>query len=516
MSQSPKSSNNPSAEDSRFDQRLAVARKLADQRQFADAIVLFNWLCDAYPNRAAAVIDSANAFSRVFDYAGTAMRFAQVEAYGAAPVEAWLAMADISLGLHRPAWAERFFNRAIANGSAEALGEYALHCEHANQLDQCEELSDRGLKIDPANGKCLLARARVLRRKKLLDLAQATLQQIHTQPNADPRTRISAWYESAHIHDAQEDCAAAMQALHQAKQLAVTLPEHAKFLSRAVVSEKQHHHFLTALNADFFASSWKPASSRKLALLAGHPRSGTTLLEQILDSHTGIVAAEEVAVFGSGVNEPFLRDCDGPDLCHAALRIPPDRLEQFRSLYFDLIDSVLDQPVADRLLIDKNPSCTDCIPVFARVFPEARFIIALRDPRDVVLSCYFQDLPVNDITVRFQSLSETAMRYANTMAMWLVCRENMDESRWTEVRYESLVQGLPGESKKVTDFLQLDWQNQQQNPHDHARGHLVQSPTYAQVVQPVHSKAVGRWKRYQPWLGDALPILETFVEAFEY
>jgi hypothetical protein len=357
-----------------------------------------------------------------------------------------------------------------------------------------------------------------LRRQKSFDAAGAALESLLNNQSAAARTRISALYEMAQLRDHQGDYAEAIQSLIQAKQLAATLPEHAMFQQRAVSGERTHHRFLTTLNAEYFESvdKWAPASPGRLAMLGGHPRSGTTLLEQILDAHTGIVAAEETSIFGNGVYDPFIRELTGANLSEAALAIPAARLEQFRTGYFSTMEALLEQPLTGRLLIDKNPSYTDCIPAFARVFPEAMYVIALRDPRDVVLSCFFQDLPVNDVTVHFQTLEETAMRYANTMAMWLVCRENMDEKKWIEVRYESLVTDLTGEARRVMSKLNLDWQEQQQNPDAHARGKTVVSPTYAEVSQPVHTRAIGKWKRYEPWLGEAMPVLETFIEAFEY
>jgi tetratricopeptide (TPR) repeat protein len=503
-----------------FDERLELARKLADERRFADAIVMFNWLCEAYPDRAAAVIDSAIAFSRVYDYNGVAMRFADVESRAIVPGEAWLAMAEISERLRRPLWTTRFLTNAANHikPSANACGLFAIYLEHANKLDEASELVDRGLKIDPQDPSCQLAKGKVLRRQRSIVAAERAIREVVSNSVAAPRTLISGWYELAKLHDSQDDCKGAIEALAKAKELSVQQPEYAIVRQRAAISERNLHRFLTTVNEEYFKAvdQWKPKSPCRLALLGGHPRSGTTLLEQVLDSHTGIISAEETIIFGNGVNDPFIRELNGLNVSAAAISFSPERLELFRWAYFSTMESVLNEPIGDRLLVDKNPSYTDCIPVFARVFPEASYIIALRDPRDVVLSCFFQDLPINDVTIHFQTLKDTAMRYANTMAMWLVCRENMDERKWIEVRYESLVKDLGGETARVMNKLNLEIQPAQLQPDVHSKNKTVISPTYADVAQPVHSRAIGKWKRYEPWLGEALPILETFIEAFEY
>jgi tetratricopeptide (TPR) repeat protein len=514
---SPAQTPSPGIQDP-FDQRLELARKLADEHRFADAIVLFGWLCEAYPNRAAAVVDSANTYARVHDYTGVMARFGQIESRPPVPTDVWIAMAGISQRLRRPQWSRRFFTNSIAAPSAEACGRFAIYLEHGNDLDQAAEMFTRGLKIDSGNAPCQLAKARVLRRQRAFEQSAATVHVILNNPATDDRTKISALYEQAHLNDAQGDYGGAIQSLLAAKNLTSRQSDFEMFQQRAIAVERNHHRFLTTLNAGYFkaAGDWTPASPHRIALLGGHPRSGTTLLEQVLDAHSGIISAEETMVFAGTVNDPLLRDLTGPDVCTATLNTPVARIEQLRYAYFSVIEQVLDQPLAGRFLVDKNPSITDCIPVFARVFPEASFIIALRDPRDVVLSCFFQDLPANEVTVHFQTLKETAMRYANTMAMWLLCRENMDEKKWIEVRYESLVSDLPGEAQKLMSKLNLDWQPAQSHPHHHARSRPVISPTYADVAQPVHQRAVGKWKRYEPWLIEAMPILETFLDAFEY
>ncbi len=503
-----------------FDERIAMARRLADQRQFADAIIAFNWLCDSYPDRAAAFVDSADTFARVYDYTGVAARFAQIEARPHVPGPVWLAMAQISERLRRPAWARRFLSRAIdiPASSAEACGLFSLYLEHANDLNAAAELYQRGLKIDAADPSCKLAMVRILRRRKEYEAADRAVHELLKSSNASVPQQISARYELAHISDATGNFPGAMRALIEAKRLTTTLPDFKTVSQRSQQAERTHHRFLTSADEVYFkaAQSWEPKSPRRMALLAGHPRSGTTLLEQILDSHSGIISAEETLLFSNAVNDPFVRDLADGNICQAAMTIPTDRLETMREVYFATMENLLDQPIGDRLLIDKNPSCTDNIPVFARVFPEATFIVALRDPRDVMLSCFFQDFPLNPVTVNFLSLHDTAVRYANTMAMWLLCRENLDERKWTEVRYESLVTDVRGESEKVMMKLNLPWQATQASPELHARERGVQSPSYAAVTNPVHTKAIGRWKNYESLIAETYPILSTFLEAFDY
>ena len=138
-----------------------------------------------------------------------------------------------------------------------------------------------------------------------------------------------------------------------------------------------------------------------MVLLGGHPRSGTTLLEQVLDSHPDVVSAEETEIFYNEAYGPLLRGHPDDTAMYSALvNATPETLRQSRQNYFRAMDASLGKPVSGRLLIDKNPSYTFLIPAFVRIFPETTFLIALRDPRDVVLSCFMQNIPLNQVTMK--------------------------------------------------------------------------------------------------------------------
>ena len=159
--------------------------------------------------------------------------------------------------------------------------------------------------------------------------------------------------------------------------------------------------------------------SRRLALLCGHARSGTTLLEQVLDSHPDIVSAEESPVFLNDAYLPLRRR-----LARDAQMLPAleaaglPALQQSRAAYFRSMELVVGSPIAGRLLLDKNPVINYLIPAFIRIFPETRFIIALRDPRDVVLSCFMQPHQLNAVTAAYLSRETTVEDYSAVMSLW--------------------------------------------------------------------------------------------------
>ena len=149
-----------------------------------------------------------------------------------------------------------------------------------------------------------------------------------------------------------------------------------------------------------------------LALLTSHPRSGTTLLEQVLDSHTGAISADELQIMSDMVYLPLGRKANSDDPVPVVLdRTPLTDLNEVRSVYWNSMEGALREPINGRLLIDKNPELTMLLPLVARVFPEMKVLFALRDPRDVVISCFTQQLPFNPVSVHYLTLEGTAKKY---------------------------------------------------------------------------------------------------------
>jgi hypothetical protein len=190
-------------------------------------------------------------------------------------------------------------------------------------------------------------------------------------------------------------------------------------------------------------------------------------------------------------------------------------LQQSRANYFHSVERFLGNPVGDRLLLDKNPSLTFLIPLLIRVFPEIKLLIALRDPRDVVLSCFMQYMPLSQGSSAYLTLESTVEEYVAMMSLWLTLKP-MLEGRYLEVRYEDMVNDLEPAARQTLDFLGVPWDNRVLQFDEHARQKVVRSPTYAEVTQPVYKRAVGRWRNYQKYLEPCLPKLEPLVKVIGY
>jgi hypothetical protein len=254
----------------------------------------------------------------------------------------------------------------------------------------------------------------------------------------------------------------------------------------------------------------------QLALLGGHPRSGTTLIEQILGAHPAVRAFDESEAFVGEVGDKLAPPPPAAPLTAQALHaLPAARRNELRRRYLKSLFREAEGQPAPAVLLDKNPAPTASLHLWLRVFPESKIIIALRDPRDVVLSCFFQNLALTPLNANFLSLERTVKHYADLMDTWLRLRD-LGGFAWLETRYEDVVGAVEAEGRRVTEFLGLAWHADQAACHEAARRKLVYSPTYSEVAQPVHGRAVGRWRNYAAALEPVLPRLDAYTKAFGY
>ena len=255
---------------------------------------------------------------------------------------------------------------------------------------------------------------------------------------------------------------------------------------------------------------------RRIALLCGHPRSGTTLLEQVLDAHSDVISAEETKLMHDEAYLPLIRDFpEGTSILQALDSCPPSLICHARENYFRCAELLLRTRIAGRLLLDKNPALNLMIPMVVRVFPETKFLVALRDPRDVVMSCFQQALPLTPISSAYLSLEGTVNQYANVMGFWLEMLPRMG-NQWMYVRYEELIDDLPSVARSVLGFLGLEFEDNVLKYYEHARTKRVNSPSHADVQKPLYRTAVGRWRNYQKYLEPYMGGLDRFLKAFGY
>ncbi len=244
--------------------------------------------------------------------------------------------------------------------------------------------------------------------------------------------------------------------------------------------------------------------------LIGFPRSGTTLIESALLKHPDVVTLEE----RNTLNDAAIAFLDNPKDVMSLAEAPDSRIAPLREAYWTRV-ARFGADVRGKIFIDKHPFSTLRLPVILKLFPQAKILFAVRDPRDVVLSCFRRRFNINPTTYEFLDLERTAANYDDTMSFADLLRAKIPFAEHLLV-YERLVADFDSEVRKVCDFIGADWRDDLIDFADRARRGDVASASGAQIARGLYADGAGQWRRYREQLAPALPRLAPWIERFGY
>lgn len=271
-------------------------------------------------------------------------------------------------------------------------------------------------------------------------------------------------------------------------------------------------HIVSRLAHDRWSPRRAPRSNESPVFVVGFPRSGTTLLEQMLDAHPDFRSMDERAFIYELIKRMQLAGQSYPsDLTS----LTQANVDQLRDIYATMVQRIV--PDLDgRRLVDKNPLNMLCLPMIARLFPEARIILCLRHPCDVLLSCFMQPFRSPAFMVLCSSLERLARGYVDAFEHWYRHVE-VFAPRVLEWRYESVVSRFDDHVARLGQFLDVADASPMARFAEHARSKgYISTPSYAQVTQGIHGKAVNRWHAYRKAFEPVLPILRPMMERLGY
>lgn len=263
-------------------------------------------------------------------------------------------------------------------------------------------------------------------------------------------------------------------------------------------------------------SGWDDSSSPDTTdspiFIVGFPRSGTTLLEQTLDAHPRLVSMDETRFLYEAIDEMTGGAVVYPEKLAA---MDAGQLDRVRRFYWDRVRQKVQVQPSQRL-VDKNPLNLMALPAIRRLFPRSPILLAVRHPCDVVMSCYMQHFLAPDFVLLCQDLRTLAAGYRRAFDFWFR-QAAILRPRVHELRYETFVADFEASVRAIADFLELPWEDAMLEPGEHARRKgFISTPSYSEVVQPVNSRAVGRWSAYRAHFGEAIPLLRPYLERWGY
>ncbi|QYE34366.1 sulfotransferase [Polymorphobacter sp. PAMC 29334] len=421
-------------------------------------------------------------------------------------------------------WLERGYALDVANDAIAALSSYqraaaldpalapagAGAAAAAARLGQpVAELAARALAIDPHDATATMALARselasdparaAARLRGVLERHMAV---------ADRIAALTLLGDALDRLDTPADAFAAYAAgkamfaqLHAPRFAALAEPPQRDFIDGVA----------TAVEA-FVPAAWHarvaPPGRRGHVFLLGYPRSGTTLVENILASAAGVEALEERPTLIDADRE-FLTDPGGIARLAA---IDAATATGFGDRYWQRVADAGVDPATT--FVDMDPLKGIKLPLIARLFPDAGVVVMRRDPRDVVLSCFRQNFAITAAAYAFTTIEGVAEHYAALMRLTALCRERLPLAVH-DLRYEDLVADFDTTTRSLCTFTGIDWSPDLRRFDRTATRRGVSTASAGQVNRPLYDGS-GQWRRYADQLAPVMPILAPWIERFSY
>jgi tetratricopeptide (TPR) repeat protein len=400
---------------------------------------------------------------------------------------------------------------AIEPSNESALFNLTDCLERLNLLDDAAAAAENFLAVAPASPAANILMARLERRAGKLEAALARLEGVaRTAPDAVTSSR--AHFAIGQILDLLDDTERAFEAFCEANRLVEG------DMDRRAAGRDAFLHSLERERAWFTPERLTQSAPARLSesrdppvFLVGFPRSGTTLFEQILNAHPGLMTTGEASPLAYLKSE--LRE--GGDYPNVLDSASDGDVERWRGMFHDWVEEVFGSKLTGKRLVDKSPLNILDVGLIGRVFPDARIIVSLRDPRDACLSCFMQQFQPTDAMSNFTSLAATVDFYDQVMGGWLNVRGHTPVA-WMDYRYEDLIADFEAVTRRALEFMDVAWDDAVLEYRAGAVGRDISTPSYQNVVEPLYSRAHGRWRRYQSHLAEHMAVLQPFVSEFGY
>jgi len=381
--------------------------------------------------------------------------------------------------------------------------------EKTHDIKNAESAVRKALSINPEYPQALYLRAVLLRRQGRIKEAIEILQKADC---TDSRFNVDINFELGKLLDLDHNSSQALHYFSIGNKIAFENAYKADEMKAESLTEiDKLEEILESEKLSSLLSQQVQTDITAPIFLVGFPRSGTTLLDQILDSHSKLQVMEE---------KPSLYQVrsmieDLPEgYPYAMESLMAKKINELREKYFEAVDFNIERE-PNTILVDKLPLNLLHMPLIKMLFPNAKIILAIRHPCDVIISNFMQHFHINNAMANFSTLDDAVHYYGRTMSLWDKYSSSLSLD-YHVVKYESVVENFSEEVAHLLEFLNLDWEEAIQNYHNHAAKRVIKTPSYQSVVKPIYNQAKFRWKNYGKQLEPYFEKLRPFVEKFGY
>ncbi|SLN20350.1 tetratricopeptide repeat-containing sulfotransferase family protein [Oceanibacterium hippocampi] len=414
--------------------------------------------------------------------------------------------------------AAELFQSIVADDptNARAWANLALVREMLNDLGGARDAAGRALSVqqDQPVMRLLLAQIDFREGKpaEALDAVETLI-----AGAADPTVLAEAINLKGHLLDRQGDYDAALAAFKEAGARRRTLGARAGVDRRRYMAElRRAAAVFTPKRLTGLAAEEAPAGTAVAPIFfVGFPRSGTTLLETVLAAHPDLVTSGERSPLQ--MLRPEIARTAGPSARYPDIvpDLPAEAIGRLRALFAEIAADEFGATLEGRRLLDKLPLNIVELPLVRRLFPNAKVIVALRDPRDVCLSAFMQHFAQNDAMANFTDLGATAALYDGVMGLWLRYRRDLRLDHF-EYRYEDLVRDPQAVLGPLFEWLGLAWDSDLLERRGEVAARHVATPSRDAVNRPITAGRVARHRHYARALAPLMEILSPYIAEFGY
>jgi len=509
------------------------------EQRFNEAILFLSKALELDPHSIDAHCNIGFAFNGVENFSMALKHFQRAVELNPDHAEAFIGLAMLYCALFDFETAKTFADQAIELSPDKAEFYQSLAIIYWKQGNSSEALSyfDRALALDPCSSSTLIAKGNLLVELGESDAAKPVFDQVLDDPklttqvplhyslvqlqtikpgNKSLQTLLSLlaqvdsftpqqqeylYFSLGKCYDDLGECPIAFEYFAKGCQvkrnrITYSADEEARQFQRII-------HCFTEKTIDSLKQFANPSATPLFIL--GMPRSGTTLIEQIIASHPDVYGAGELLHLGTLMNQPI-------ETPAGTLRYPENMLyftakeaAIISDEYLSYLQSLMPAGTRAAHITDKMPGNFVAIGLIHALFPQAKIIHVERNPIDTCLSCYTK-LFTHKHFYSFDliELGQFYANYRNLMAHW---RQVLPADSWLDVRYEDVVSNLESEAKRLIAYCGLNWDPACLSFHNLKR--QVSTASYTQVRRPIYSSSVERWRRFEKEL---LPLINVLNE----
>lgn len=477
----------------------SLGNVLLDMGRFAEAEAAFRRAIDLNRNYAAAYNNLGFALRNL-------KRFDEAEAAYRRAVEidrdysdAHDGLGTILMDMNRPQEAaEHYFHALKINpDAANVHHNLGVALQSLGRLDEAVTAFRRSVEIEPAragNSYRHLAMTKTFSRG---DADVAAMEMLLSQQNENGEDAMHLSFALGKAYDDLGDYDSAFTHLARGNRI-----KRAGLAYDVADDEKPAEFFASGMTRDFLAANAGCGFASGVPIfIIGMPRSGTTLVEQILAGHSCVHGAGELTDMRRLAGELMRGSPDSAQFSEIISTLAPDGLSRLGQSYIDGLSRRVPTISGDAMITDKMPANFLYIGLIRLALPGAKIIHCVRDPVDTCLSCYMQYFTEGqNFAYDLNDIGRYYNAYARLMDHW----RTVLPGYILDVRYEDVVADPEGEARKLLAFCGLEWEDSCLEFHKVKRS--VHTASMAQVRRPIYGSSVRRWERYKDRLG---PLLEA-------